>query len=157
MYAEFALAGVTALSAFSRAEQMRQSAKLQRQIDALNEKFAEVDAYKMEQQGQTEAARYQQVIDNTLADQQAGYAANNVDITFGSAAQVQEDTRLAGYLNQMDIVNQAHAKAVGYKNEIRSRRLQSVFRQSEMASEANSVVTEGLLRAADRGLSGYKG
>ena len=103
------LAAYQVISGAQQAETLRRNADFNRQLDALNAKYAEIDAWKMEQQGETMAARYQSSVDHVLATQRVAQASQNVDVGFGTAAALQAETKLTGFLNQLDIRNQAHA------------------------------------------------
>lgn len=154
----YAAAGIAAYQIWSglqQAESIRESAKLTKEISEMNAKYAEIDAYEAEKSGYGDTARYQTTIDNTIADQRTGYAAQNVDVNFGTAAEVQADTKLTGFLNQLDIQKQARAKALGYKREARQIRLQGSMGNIQARSNASATVTTGLIHGANTALSGY--
>jgi hypothetical protein len=154
-----AAAGVAALQLFQgqgQAEAIRQNAEYQRQVGDMNARFAEVDAYEAEKFGYTEVGRYQNIIDSTVGEQRANYAAQNVDVNYGTAADVQTETKLSGFLNQLELQRQAREKAMGFRREARNLRLGTSLTVTGAQTNAAAAETSGLLNAAATGLSGYE-
>ena len=139
-----------------QAEAVRQQARIQRQIDEMNAQFAEVDAYEAEKQGYSQEARYQSYIDAVAGEQKLALASQNVDISFGSAKELQQETSTTGFLNQLDIKNQAHQRALGYTNQARNIRFQGERGLTQANYDANTMATRSLLGGIQTGLSGYK-
>ncbi len=151
MIALFALAALQAASAIKQADEIRSSADLTRSLNEVNAKYAEMDANEAEVFGDTQAARYQSTIDSTLGAQKTAYASQNVDIGFGTAADVQKETSLTGALNIIDIKNQAHMKALGLRKEARNIRQSSSMSRSQSEINANATLTSGILNASATG------
>lgn len=154
-WAALAVAAAQVISSYQQADSIRESAKLQRKIDELNAEFIDIDAYEAEKAGFSESARYQNVIDSTVSDQRVAYASQNVDVSFGTAAQVQAETKLTGELNILDIQKNAYNKALGLKQQANNVRLGSKFSSIQSDLQANSVQTAGLLNAGATYASGY--
>jgi hypothetical protein len=154
-YATAALAGYEIVSGFQQAELMRDNAKLTRQVNEMNAQYAEIDANNAELDGIEQENRYQTVIDQTIGNQRVAYAAQDVDINFGTALAVQAESKLTGMLNQMDIRNQAHNKAVGYKTQARQMRLQGYLDSVQSEVRASATQNAAIMGAAKTGLSGY--
>lgn len=152
------IAGVAAFEVVSgvmQADTIREGGKIQKAIDEMNAQFAEVDAYHAEQDGYTKVARYQSEIDKTIGAQKVGLAAQDVDISFGSAAEVQADTKLTGFLNSIDIRNQAHAVANGYRDQARNLRLHGSQAASQADLNASATTSAAVLGGAKTLASGY--
>jgi hypothetical protein len=149
-----ALAGFQIAQGLQQAETIKTQGAISQDIAKLNAKYAMLDAYKAEQAGYTQAARYQSVIDKVVADQEAAYIAQDVDTTFGTAADVVKETELVGYLNQLDMINQGHAKALGYQREARNTRFEARMNQVQTNLQASSTQNAALLNAASTA-SGY--
>jgi len=150
--------GVAAFSLISSAQQaegIRENAKLSKEVAELNAKYAEIDAYEAEQQGLTEEARYQSVIDSTVSAQRLAFAVQDVDVNTGIAKELQNESRLVGMLNKMDIKNQAHARALGIKGQARQYRLQGSMDQNQARGQASAVQNAGVMSAVSTSLSGY--
>lgn len=150
-----ALAGFQLISSFQQGETIRDSAAISREVSELNAMYAEIDSYEAEQQGLTEEARYQSVIDSTISAQRLAFAVQDVDVNTGMAKELQNESRLVGMLNKMDIKNQAHARALGFKNQARQYRLQGAMGQAQASGEASAVQSAGIMGALSTGLSGY--
>lgn len=149
------LAGFQLLSSAQQAESLRESAQLYREIDELNAGYAEVDAWKAEQEGYTQEARYQSVIDQTIANQRATLISQDVDVNFGTAKALIEESKVTGFLNKLDIRNQAHQQALGYLDQAHNYRIQGALRTSQAAFDAASTKSAGLMNAGSTFISGY--
>ena len=149
------LAAYQVASGIQQAEIVRKNAELTRQVNDLNAEYAELDAYKAEVQGYSQEARYQTVIDSVLGQQRTGFAAQDVDVSFGTAKEVQAETKVTGFLNLLDIKQQAQARARGYKTQARNFRLASVTQSAQAALEAGAIQSSSFMRAGESGLKSY--
>lgn len=138
-----------------QASLIRQQARVTAMVNEMNARYVEIDAYEAEKFGDTEAAAYQNTIDETVAEQRMAFVAQGVDLTYGTAAEVQKETRLVGFLNKLDIRVQARAKALGLKREAANIRLGSQMQLSQAKINASAAVTGGAIGAANTGLSYY--
>lgn len=154
-YVFAAVAGSQLMLAGQQAEMIEQNGRIKAKVDEMNAQFAEADAYDAEQMGFTEAARYQTVVDSTISDQRAGYAAQDVDVNYGTAKELQEESRFIGMLNAVDIKRQARNKALGFKREASAARLGASFTRSQASMDAQGARTAGLINAATTGVSKY--
>jgi hypothetical protein len=151
--------GAMALQAYSgmqQAEGIRRQAELQQELSDMNAKYAEIDAWEAEKFGHTQAAAYAKNIDQTVGEQRVGYAAQNVDVNFGTAKEVQNEARLTGYLNTMEIQNQARKKAYGLKIEASNLRLGGTMHMIQSRMDEASAQRTGIINAATTGLSLYQ-
>lgn len=150
-----AMAGLQIAGGLYQAQMIRMQSDMQSRINEMNAKYAEIDAYETEKFGDTEAAAYQVNIDQTVGEQTAGYAAQDVDVNFGTAADVIKETKTTGFLNQLEIRKQARAKAMGLRREAGNIRLNGGM-QSDVANlQARSAQTAGFMQAGVTGLSFY--
>ena len=120
---------VTVASGAMQAETTARMAQIQEGVDQLNSQYADLDAYNAAQRGDTESARYEDTIQQVEGEQQVAEASKNVSTTFGTASEINAQTKLTGFLNQLDIQKQANQQAMGYK-------VQSLNLQNEAASTA---------------------
>lgn len=141
--------------AFNQAKAIEESAKLTEQINEMNAEYAELDAYKTEKQGYSEVARYKSTINQTVSSQRAGYASDNVDVNYGTALELQQETKLVGMLNALDIQNAAHNKALGFKREAANIRLNGSMQHAQAELDAYSARLSGVTGAAKTGIAGY--
>lgn len=150
------LAGLQLAGGYFASQNIKESAKLNREIAEMNAEFAELDAYDAEIEGMSAATRYQSVIDNTLAEQTAQLAAADVDINYGSAASIQAESRFMGELNKMEIEKQAQEQALGFKRQARDYRLSGTMGYAEGKTRASQAMFSGVTSAIDSGVTGYK-
>lgn len=156
------VAGVAAfqlISGAQQAETIRNNAEISKGVNELNAKYAELDAYHAEQDGYTAEARYQTTIDQTISSQKVVEAAKGVDVSFGTAKELQLETKLTGFLNKLDIKNRAHAQALGYENQASNIRLQGASNTAQAAYNASATETSAIISAANTALpaiSGYR-
>ncbi len=163
------LAAYQIISGSQQAEGIRANAALTREINDLNAKYAELDAFNAEATGEAQAARYDNTINEVEGQQKVGFAARDVDVNFGTAKEVQEESKLIGFLNKMDIRNHAHKVAMGYKDQARNFRLAGITGTAQGAYNASATQNAAMIGAAssivkgiesyqedNRGLSGYE-
>jgi hypothetical protein len=127
---------------------IREQAGLQNRINILNAEYAELDAYEAEKMGYTRSARYQSVIDATIGAQRSAYAAEGVDVNFGTAAEVQAESQLAGFLNKLDMQKEARQRALGLKVEASNIRLGAGMQRSQAEMQAFGALMGGITGAA---------
>jgi len=149
------LAALQFLSSVRQGENVRRNAKFGEEFNEINAQFAEVDAIEAEKFGFTQIARYQTVIDKTLGAQKVGFAAQGVDVGFGTAAIIQKEARITGTLNKIDIEQQARERSLGFKREARSLRLRGALGVGVAESRAGAIRTQGAIAAITTGISGY--
>lgn len=151
--------GIAALQlagGYFAAQNIKEAAKLNREIAEMNAEFAELDAYESELEGYSAEARYQAVIDNTLAEQDVIMKAQDIDTSYGSAASISEETRFVGELNKMQIEKQAQEQALGFKRQARDYRLGGAMGEADARTKAGQVMFQSVIGAAQTGLTGYK-
>ena len=120
-----ALAGLQLLSGIQQANNIQRQAEIQKKIDEFNRDQVALDAFNAEADGYTQMARYQNVIDQIQAAEKVAYIDQNVDPNFGTARDIQDQSSVNGQLNKIDIQNQAHMKALGFKFQLNNMKLQS--------------------------------
>lgn len=148
-----AMAGLQLAGGYFAAENAKKTAQLNKEVAEMNAEFAELDAYDAEIEGYTQASRYQGVIDQTLGEQQLALTAADVDVNYGSAADIQAEARFTGELNKMEILKQAQERALGYKRQARDYRLGSALNTNQAKADAAVMLTQSITNA---GLTGYK-
>ena len=152
------MAGMAALEiagGYFASQNIKEAAAINKQISDMNAQYAELDAFDAEAEGQSQQARYQSVIDQTLGQQQLLMTAQDIDVNYGSASSIQAETKFTGELNLMEIQKQAQEKALGLKNQGMSIRQQGQMQQAQANTQAQQVMFKSLMGAAKTGLSGY--
>lgn len=150
-----ALGSMQIVGGLHQAEMIRRQAKLKEQIDEMNAQQADVDAFEAEKEGFSEIARYTNVVDSTIADQRVGYAAQNVDVNYGTAADVQNESRNIGMFNRLDMEKKARDRALGIRREARMTRLGSQLSRVGTEAQAGAAQFSGIVSGLSTGLSGY--
>lgn len=150
------LAGLQLAGGYFAAQNIKRVAELNNDIADMNAEFAELDAYDAAIQGETEQAKYQSIVDATLAEQTALFAATDVEIGYGSADAIQEETEFIAELNKMEIENQANAQALGYAREARQFRVGGFLGTLSASQEAAAVKFQAVAAAGKTGLTGYQ-
>lgn len=156
MYAQAGLAALQLAGGYFAAQNMRESARLNQDIANMNAEFAELDAYDAVTEGYTEQARYQSVIDQTLGEQQLAFTAQDVDVNYGTASAIVEETKFTAEMNLMEIEKHAQEKALGYKSQARQFRSGGVMQKAEADTRAAATMSNAVMGAAQTGLSGYR-
>lgn len=121
----------------------------------MNAEFIEIDAYNADIAGFTQSAAYQVTADQTIAQQRSIQAAQNIDVGFGTAKQIQEESKLTSKLNQIDIINKAHEVSMGLKSQARNLRFSGVQAVSQGEAKANATRTSGYVNAFGSALNAY--
>lgn len=155
MYLAAAYMAYSIYSSSQDAEATEEAAKRQRLIDEQNAQYLEQDAFNAEAFGQTEAAAYDPTITGTIAQQRTNLAAADVDLSFGVAASIQNETRLNGQLNQLDMRRQAYEKAQGLRKQAKGVRMGSEYRGMEADAKAGAQRRAGYGQAAQIGMQTY--
>lgn len=156
MIAYAALAGLQLLSGVQQANAIQKQAELQKELDKFNIEQAELDAFNAEADGYTQSARYANVIEQINSTQRNTYYAADVDPNFGTAKDIQADSSVAGKLNLLDIQNQAHQQALGYKKQANNMRGQSELNSIGAELKAKGTRNAAILGAANTMLTGYE-
>lgn len=150
------LAALEIAGGYFASQNIKETAKLNRKVAEMNAQFAELDAYDAELEGDSAQARYQGVIDQTLGEQTAILAAQDVDVNYGTAGDIQRETRFMGELNKMEIEKQAQQAALGYKRQARDFRLSGTLQYGDSMFKAGQAMFQGVTGAAKTGLTGYE-
>jgi hypothetical protein len=150
-----ALAGYQILSSLQQAEMMEEQGKLQRKVSEMNAEFAEVDAYEAEKAGFTQAARYQANANEVIADQKIAMTSKDIDVTYGTAAELQAESKLNTLLNTLDMQREGRERAMGFRREARQTRLQGSLNSLGVSTQASATRNAGVMNAGATLVSGY--
>lgn len=148
------LAAYQYISGINQADAVEAQLKRQRRIDLENADLAEFDAWAAEAFGQTQIARYQQTLDQAEGTAKVSAAANGATIS-GSLAEVVDQNQYTGYLNQLDIENQAVERGLGYRRQARGIREQSQLNYNAGMARSQSMRNAALINIGTTALQGY--
>ena len=153
-----AVAGLKLAGGYFAAQNIKETAKLNREIAEMNAEFAELDAYDALIDGGTQKAEYQKVVDRTLGEQKANMLAADIDVSYGSAASIEQETRFTAELNKFELEKRAQETALGYTNQAREYRHGGALNEGRAKAEAQSMVFQAGVDAAEsaaKAMSGY--
>lgn len=149
------LATFQLLNGLDQADNIRRAGDLQQSINEFNAEFAELDSYNAWKSGLKESNRYAAEVDKSLAEQQVAFAVNDVDVTYGTAAKVVQESKLTAFLNQLDIQNKAFADANNYKRQAVNYRLGGGLARAQAEINASATQSAAIMNAGSTLLSGY--
>ena len=158
MYAYLALAGLQVASGFQQGQIIRQNGDLQAEIQEANAKYAQVDAYNALETGYGNAAKYQDVVDATVAADRGAYASEGVQIGYGTAGQQENDNHIAGMVNTLQIQKQARDQSVGYQVQGLNFTMAGQMTQLQSTINAGAAQSAGILQGIQSGaMAAYYG
>jgi len=145
--------GLSLLGGISQASALEAQGNYQDTIAKINAGFAERNAADAIKRGEKEANQHKQKVGEIVSEQRAGFAAQNIDVGSGSAADVQLGTDLQGIEDAKTIRNNAIREALGYKMQAFDSRNQGSIAKISARGAANSTLLTGGIQA----LSMYRG
>lgn len=142
-------------NAYAQSQAIRAQAAYQATIAKINAQLAEMNAEDATKRGDVQARDYQTQVANMLSEQRVAYAAQNVDITFGSPMDVQKETKLRGALDVLTIKNNAWREAWGYKNEALQATFQGKYAQITGEGQSRMTLLTGGMQAVGSLVQGW--
>lgn len=155
MWAYAALAAAQLLGGYQQADMIRKNGDLQASINNMNAKYQELDAFNAAKQGYTEADRYAAVADATMAKQKTDLAGQKVDVNYGTATDIEADSKVTTMLNTLEIQRQGREKALGYQTQAINTRLGGQMTELQASMDAAATESKGIFSAISTGISGY--
>lgn len=114
----------------------RQAAEAQAELTDYNAQVAELQAQDAIERGGDEENRFRAMVRGAIGAQRAGFAAGNIAVGFGSAADVQADAAFLGELDALQIRQNAAREAWGFQVEATDlRRRADIARQEGVMLE----------------------
>lgn len=150
-----AIAALELAGGYFASQNIKETARLNKEIADMNAEFAELDAYDALLQGESDEVRYQSVIDQTLSDQNAIAEAQGVDLQFGSAAALRQEDKFIAELNMMEIEKRAQEQSLGFTEQAAQYRKAGILGLAQSDVQAGQVMFQSALGAARTGLTGY--
>ena len=134
-----------------------QAGKSRKKMAEFNAKLADMKAADALSRGEIDAADSGLRVRRTLGAQRAILAAQGIEVTSGSAANLQADTAAAGDAEQRTIRSNAFREAWGYKMAALDDRIGGQIAQREGQSAAVGTILSSGARAADQYSSSRRG
>jgi len=153
------LGGISAVSSItgsiSEAGAIKSQAAYESQQLQMNSKLADLQAKSAIRVGKENAENYRRQVKQTIGSQRAIMAAQGIDISTGSALDIQTDTAEWGAVDALTIKNNAFREAAGYKIEAIGYRGQADFTTSAAKYRARNTLISGGLSAINQGFQTY--
>lgn len=141
-----ALMGLTAVQTYGQYNAQKAQGDYQYRMARINAAEAEAQGKRVIEAGEKSATDYKKKINQLVGEQKTGFAAGGVDVSFGSAQQIQAETREVGLRDVQTIRTNAFLQAMGYQAQS-----QDILRQGQMArNAANFSANQTLLTGALR-------
>ena len=132
-------AGAGVGSSFAQAGALRAQGRAERASLRFGTEVADRQAASALRRGNLEAAAVRREAKRTLGAQRASFGASGLDLTAGSAAELQQETQALGALDVLTVQNNAFREAWGFR--ARAQDLRSRTRYSRVESRAASRAT----------------
>ena len=151
--AGFAFMGLnSAAGGYFQSRALKSQAEFQRQQYETNSLLSELQASDAIRRGDKEAAAAHRAGEQMIGAQRAALAANNVDVNFGSARDIQEDTFEIAEKDKRTIKNNAWREAWGYKMAAVQASGAGRFAEAAGMGAARNTMLSGLAQAGSWGL-----
>ncbi len=143
---------------FSKYVSYRAQAAYQRSIGRINEMLAKYSYEQALDQGAKAVGQHRAKVNQLIGSQRTSYAAQGVDLTYGSAVQTMQDTRFLGEMDALTLKNNAYKEAFGYKlSAIDASTQARLLSVASRAQGASTLLTGGIETANYGLLAKYQG
>lgn len=154
--AAFGIGAISSVSsAYAQSQALKANSYYQAGVSKLNAQLADMKSEDAIDRGGIQARDYQKEVDNMISDQRVAYGSQGIDVNFGSAADVQQQTREQGAMNVLKIKNNAYLEAWGYKSEAINDTAQGKFTQVSGDANARNTLITGGMNSLSYGLQAY--
>lgn len=126
----------------------RRSAESQAELADYNEDVADLQAEDAVERGAEAESRFRTQVRGAIGAQRAAFAGGNVDVSFGSAVDVQSDVAFLGEMDALQIRSNAAREAWGFKVQaVDYRNRAAVMRREGANAEEAARINAGAIRA----------
>lgn len=153
-----AMLGASAIAgSISEASSMRMQAKYEEQQAESQARLNEIKAKEAERIGEKEANQVRNKARQVQGAQRASMAAQGLDVSSGSAFDLQDETARFGEEDMLTVKNNAYRQAWGYRVEADQMRAQAQFNKKMAKYNSISTLLTGGMQAAAYGMGGSGG
>jgi hypothetical protein len=131
--------------------------RIQQRTAELNAQFAELRARDAIKRGEKEVKRFQQASKQLVGRQRVALAAQGIDVSTGSAREIQEEVATATTEDILEIRNNAWREAFGFRFEAENIRSEGALARLQGSSQATASLLTGGLGALDAFQTGAPG
>ena len=158
-----ALLALTAASAFStigniytQSRAIKAQGSYEAGVYEQNARLAQMQAEDAIERGDQDARTYQLQVKRLMGSQRARLAAQGLDLGYGSALDIQEDTAMLGAMDALTIRNNAYREAWGYKVQALDYSGRAAFTSLTAKSKASQTILTGGMQLANLGTQYYQ-
>lgn len=149
------IAGLQLFQASGQARGMKAMGNYQKAMSEINARNAQIKAKNTIEQGDESAQEYRKKVNQTVGSQKAAYAGAGVDVGYGSAQQIAQETYEIGAQDALKIKNNAYLAALGYEAEAQEMSRQGRMAQVGANIEASNTLLAGGMRAFGTAYDSY--
>ncbi len=150
-----AQAASTAAGAYSQSQAQKAQGKFQKQQLEQNAKFSEMAANETTSRAEADVRRLQRQEKKVIGDQRATLAAQGIDVDDGSAAEAQEEVRLATAQDIQTVRNNAWREAYGLRSGAIDYRSRGAMADITGRSSSRATLLTGSLDTTAYGFRAY--
>lgn len=148
MAAAAVMAGVQVYQGVGQARAMEAQAEYQKEMSDINARNAQLMGERVIKQGDVDAATQKKKINQILGQQRAGFASQGVEVGYGTAQKIQDETMATGVEEIQSIRNNAFLTAMGYQAEAQDRSRNARMAVSGAQTAGSQTILAGGLSAA---------
>lgn len=151
------LAGLSVAQAYGQSVAIEARGEYQNTMSQINARNAERMGRDAVARGNKAAGVQRSKVNQLIGAQKSAYAASGVEVGYGTAAKVQEQTRDIGYDDAITIENNAFLESLGYQQAAFNSSQAGEMERSAASFKAGSTLLGGGLKAADKLYENYGG
>lgn len=121
----------------------------------MNSRLANLNAEDAERRGEKEASRINRQTRQIVGAQRSAYAGQNVEVSGGTPALIQAETKAFGAYDAMTVKNNAYSEAYGYKSQALAYETKAKLADISRKYESQRTLVTGALRTATYGALAY--
>lgn len=148
-------AGAELFGAYSSSEGLKAKGEWDRAQGEINAQLSGIAAQDAIKRGEKDAQTLRKQSKQMIGSQRAALAAQGIDVSLGSAADIQADTAELAAQDALTIRNNAWREAWGYRTQGANALSQGRISQAQSRSQAFNTMLAGGLSAAGSGAKSY--
>lgn len=152
MGATAAIGVMSMASAYSSSEATRAQGSYQKTMANINARNLDRAADDALVRGENDAKNYRKKVKQVVGSQRANFAAQGIDVSSGSALDIQTETREMGYMDALTIKNNAYREAMGFKQQAITQRFDGANAKWAANQSADMTLVAGGMQAASYGV-----
>ncbi len=137
----------TIYSTYAQTEALKAQSEIQKAQTEMNKEIAEYNAEEAIARGKDDENQFRKQIKKVIGSQRAAIGASGVEISSGSALEVQEDAAAIGEADALTIRQNARMEAMGYKMSALQTGVQGQIGQATNRAQQSSTLLAGGINA----------